>query len=584
MSPPSLSHVQQNQQYSFNPNRNIPEARYFEMSDDKEPQTFIAGVGGSEEHVLQNRMPWQLGQTHTEEDLLGEQQATEPLDSPPTYQAGLDRDEQTRVLLPQTENPDQGLPRRSTSPNQSPQPVQEHFGHNPALNPGTICPKSGDSTQSTPWRKPVALMVVAAISTAILYAWSVGFFVDQNARLLAEERTAAQGTFRRPKFRPLRTTFTPVSGLYLIPSPITGADWSRLRQGTSPTAGTSPNQGTRFHTTSEGTDDSAKLAHQEKALSNHWGVEVLYNLRRGALDHAFQIEKGWCKKNTCSPAPLLNAMCNHTKQKVTKYKDRFQEQECKWCWDENMFPRRNSTQTKEIEDHCNNVSHYAAIFLTIVCGILLLSTFLIGITLVMRMLRHRAYSIADRELHSSVSAPLPLYDGGNDPQKIGSPHPMPKLVQPPKGANLRNQIVHGYFWPLSIFEAPRKLLGASRGRTGDRARLQRKQPNRMGERPAQVNELIVFDKVPILPPAIGPRLNSDKENMGQGRLCGLNDNDGEDVGPEVSPRSSRYSRARGSGRLTVPPSVIGRKSVVAEHEKGDTGRSVRSATRSVSHG
>jgi len=76
---------------------------------------------------------------------------------------------------------------------------------------------------------------------------------------------------------------------------------------------------------------------------NCWGIEILYRLHRRAVS-AIHIQMGCCMNNVCSRGKVLSVIC----KKKCKVMDRFEQQECDWCWDEKQGTKRTPMQKDEI--------------------------------------------------------------------------------------------------------------------------------------------------------------------------------------------------------------------------------------------
>lgn len=140
----------------------------------------------------------------------------------------------------------------------------------------------------------------------------------------------------------------------------------------------------------------SKLAVHHRSPFGRWGVETLYKLHRRAL---IQIQWKWCMENVCSGGHTLSVMC----KKKAKDLNRFEKQECKWCWNDHSNMETTPLQRMSIIKHCNVLSHRAANFLLAVCGLLLFLLFLISTILLYKLWSKRK---AKQDASLPISASL----------------------------------------------------------------------------------------------------------------------------------------------------------------------------------
>ena len=343
-----------------------------------------------------------------------------------------------------------------------------------------------------------------------------------------------------------------VPGLYLLPALVTSIDPPKNQENAHPpvsSVGTTDRSQSRHHHSAgfdhQGKDetgghDSVAILkrspyHGEPSATSftRWGVEVLYALDRRSMQgvrtlmksyigntarlhkrsegaRSLQIEKGWCIDNTCSANETLNKMCNWTKSE-----DRFKRKECDWCW-----PVKDHIA---IDEHCERVSHQAAMAISIVLGLLLTSLLAITIMLVIRKLLHRHKTREDSKLQKRKLSVSPLQDSDEATKGFQSLQHKSNWGSRFKAAETRYDDTEGAqheptraigrnHWYQLIFPKSRKASGGD-GAVPDTSPSCSKR--------VKMEALKAKDadgQIPVLPPAIGPPVFSSIENVGQGTL------------------------------------------------------------------
>ena len=130
------------------------------------------------------------------------------------------------------------------------------------------------------------------------------------------------------------------------------------------------------------------IAHKEESSFRLRGVEILYTSHRHAVKNAMQIQKDWCMDNVCSRSKSLDVMC----KKKRKGMDRFEIQECDWCWNEQVGAGKIPAQKDEISQQCDAVSRHSFVFLMVIYALLVVLALAIMTLLIVRTLQHRETS------------------------------------------------------------------------------------------------------------------------------------------------------------------------------------------------
>ncbi len=533
-------------------------------------RTSISGVDGTGEHELEIIAPHPTRQIHfsgesgTIED--GQQTIVVPVDPPPPYEENDERNLQVPGPITPISAPDQG------------------FLFSTRARRGMMIDFSWYLVSYWRWALvTLFIAMVVGVLIVIVVPGSLRYGEGQRRirpRNLPEnfdfEDTgkAPQSTFRRPDVQASSTAFSVVSGLYIIPTMTGDIEWlqpktvvfsdprgesSRDELGGKWPISNAPKVEDTVGSTEPKEELGTSISFEEpfESVSNNrqrmdnfhrWGVETLYRLHRRAVSHVMQVEKAWCIGNTCSTAKKLKAMCNDTGKDASKKhkKDRFEQQECDWCWDKIAFPNRNPMQEAEIERHCDNVSHHAAIFLVIVCSLLLLCAAFLTCLLVMRMLSHRKKAKAANASRDSVS----------QDKKVGE---LP--------------------WYLSVLKNPRRPLDPYQEEKPRRNRLQKQRIGLSNRTSMNARKPASAHRVPIMPPAISSRVLSDNQAVSQERRSGLRDSDAEDAKPGIPRKSSKRSRAVSSGSQHIPLSVFSRKPFMVREEGSEAAQEITSTTQ-----
>lgn len=276
-------------------------------------------------------------------------------------------------------------------------------------------------------------MLACSLVAAVLLIWDL--LTERNLYDTKDPQTSPNVTVRQLPRKISSMTLLAVPGLYIIPSNVPHATWLQVEDGSSkdrrwneslklPSDSKTSNafhisefrQDSRGFLSHEVSNGSAIVERQEQEQFDFWGIEILYNLHPRASMHTMQVKKTWCVNHTCSVASKLSALCNDTGKdpKKIKKKDYFQQKECDWCWNEALFPGKNSTQDAEIEKHCEEVSRHAALFLTVVCAIFLFFILTLTTILITRMFLRRKK--ARRAAAFDPNGPInpPAYDGSGE--------------------------------------------------------------------------------------------------------------------------------------------------------------------------
>ena len=391
-------------------------------------RTQVHGGDGAEEHELG---PWQNAQVHTQEQLQvienRPQILEDMLDPPPPYSRHSEPSEPTSTPLP-TLVPDH----RSGAEGRIHQENAANSGYHRIRR---IC------------------VIVIFILVVVVVAASVMGSTMTMKKFFGDSETAAnrsdistfvetrepQSTTHTPDVEASSPVFSAMSGFYLLPGTMTNAVWLQAEREPSAKvkgviAGAETLSIPSISTTSfvQGhvrrpgaigqSNDLTNDAKQDEILPknwlhkerfNRWGVKVLHKLQYRGLGDRLQIEKAWCIANTCSGKEKLGAMCNDSGKDVAKGKKKnpAQQQECDWCWDEKIFPERNSLQEAKIQSHCENVSHRTAITLLIVCCLLVTFVLTLLTALVIRSVSHKT------DVDPSGPGPSPLRGGDQGAQE-----------------------------------------------------------------------------------------------------------------------------------------------------------------------
>ncbi|KAL9135099.1 MAG: hypothetical protein Q9175_003710 [Cornicularia normoerica] len=384
---------------------------------------------------------------------------------------------------------------------------------------------------------------------------------------------ATDQTTRQDMSHPYVTTTTaaPIPGLYFIPMSITHGGWPQTQQDSHPSyrsaSNTERSQTLQGSPGLEASEPEAKVILQSRDIGapgnlfasqadadttsfSRWGVEVLYDLRRRSVP----FYKGWCVQNACSPHRQLSSMCNTNKT----FSDPFRKQECEWCWPEDQ------KKDQEINNHCTEVSKRAFDAMFFICGVFLLCTLVIATGLVTRMLRRRQRAGAGRIPHKHATTAPPLQEKNS----VVPSHWISQVISTFDGsfkaARANNRVDELAIRTRSLGEAiglsPWYKVGFAKSgkRSGvcpenpapSRLRLQKQRTKPLDQKMAIVHE-DSHARVPVLPPAppaIGSRVFSDIENMGQGSLLSGPGTSSSQHDPQGMPRrSSRQSRTVSSG-------------------------------------
>ena len=353
------------------------------------------GLDGAEEFELEERIRGQIDTNYddNDRDYTGghEQDMGEPLDHPPRYQPTTRTHQRVNSIAL-------------------------------LINTRNQYPNARDLVHSKPVVNALVAMLVALgilfLGTGTYYV--VTHLVDENWLCglfgFCSQTPAAsvyQSTFRQPGISNFPIAFSVVPGLYMLSATATNAAWLSSKQSVlSPVNGKSSTERPQYQlitpTPFISQNDGQVIAprgnvemlggnigpgvatYKDDESFTRWGLEILYRLRRRALNHLMHIQKGWCMENTCSTSAELIAMCNSTSKARGKIghrrKSSFETQECRWCWDEQRFPNRSSAQELQIKEHCENVSHKAAISLLTVCSVFTASTLTFVAMLLVRSL------------------------------------------------------------------------------------------------------------------------------------------------------------------------------------------------------
>lgn len=474
-------------------------------------------------------------------------------------------DRATGLLIPPP--PYQSAPRQ----NEANQNVASETSH-PTPTPSTrVRPRSKWSCRNTicciVWLFIVALVVFIVCAIVL----SADLAADSGS-----EYTTPPKVFRRSDLQPSPTKFSAVSGLYIIPATTTTADWLRaVRSRGEPEISTTSNlEDIAWNLKAVDEVPPVAVSHgwrepelvaSDKVTFNRWGVEILYRLHRRAIN-AVQIQKGWCMKNVCSKDKVLSVMC----RKQHKDMDRFEHQECDWCWSEEQRAERTSLQKDEIAKHCETVSHQAAKFLLVVCGLLLVSGLAILAILIFRLWSSKKarteFKIAPSDAHWS--------------NRCGNFWPLQSvshLVKPSGRAGSSDQENLRAPWYQSVF---RKLGGSLKTNGGDkrcRTRLQK----RKGD-PSPLDDIHPVNEDPIVPIMPSSRIFSNRDNMGQRTPPGTE----EPKGQCEQRRSPRRSEAVSSGseHISMTDGIsMTRRSFGGEPGLAEARKDITSTTRFVEH-
>ena len=394
-------------------------------------RAWVQGLDGVEEHELHERPPWQ----NDLYDVSGQYDS-----SSNRQQARLDTG---NVTPSQEESTGQNGSPSSLLPNES--------AHSHDLPPSEF--DAGLGVRHCLSRKKKVFRMVTFSAFAVVFGITVWLFTRQAEQGLKYSMDCGEQALRGQslslpltscKPQPPTTVFTAIAGFYIIPATTVADDWFRVKRDSLPmVTGESfidrssvVRETLTFSTAQESSPDMSSRkgvsrssgfewrfdqypdTRSEEASFQRWGVGLLYQLHRRTLSHAMRIKNQWCMDNTCSPAHRLKEMCNTTgKEKEKKVnKDRFERQECDWCWDEKIFPERNTTQQVSIQKHCKHVAAQSVIMLVALCGFACVLLLALAIILIVRKLSDRKRKRADREPQRVKEN---LMDPNNEPRDYG---------------------------------------------------------------------------------------------------------------------------------------------------------------------
>ena len=364
---------------------------------------------------------------------------------------------------------------------------------------------------------------------------------DHNFRLTQHteempnsERIARPSTQAWHHNREIHTAFLHIPGLYFVPVSAPSAQWTLMLQQKSPSESLTtpvekstlqqraaeysadPQENLPELDASSADDAGNNTTPQLKASItsfDHLGFEILYPLhRRNFWD--MQIGKKWCINTACGDFHALNRTCAGGKTR-----DRFEQQECKWCWDNST--KQIHHDDNAIEAHCEVVSQRYFLVLIFVCGVFAFTLLVIMASLGSKWLNNR--------------------------QKLKAAR---KSVNPESGGPLET----------GVFVVQN---------TAKRTKLPKRQSRRF--HPANVRKFMNAnsqnERVPVIPHAVPQTIDEDIfsgiHNMGQGRLLQDSNSQAERFGlPRTSSR-----RAISSGSEPIPLGVMNRKIAGGSHEE-----------------
>ena len=401
-------------------------------------RAWVQGLDGVEEHELHERPPWHNHQ----------------YDASVQSESSNDRQQAQQEAIHE-ESTDQ------------PGSLLSLLGNESAHSHDFPAPESqiDQGARDCPPRQSPIFKVVTFIAFAVVFGITVWLFTRPAGRGLQDNgvdcgpRVTAGQSLSPPlpgcEPQPSSTTFTAIAGFYIIPPTTVADDRFRVKHGSLPFSTgesfidkSSVMQETLVLSTaqksalgmfakkesskslmSEDGNEPYAAIRQEEAAFSRWGVEFLYRLHRRTASHTLQIKKKWCIDNTCSSHHQLKDMCNETGKEVgkKKNKDPFEKQECDWCWDEKIFPKRNITQQAKIEQHCEKVAKQSAIFLSAVCGFVFVLLLALATILTMRKFSDKKKMRASKQPQRVKEN---LMDPNNEPR---DPIPIMPQASGPRG-------------------------------------------------------------------------------------------------------------------------------------------------------
>ncbi|KAL2042899.1 hypothetical protein N7G274_004659 [Stereocaulon virgatum] len=334
--------------------------------------------------------------------------------------------------------------------------------------------------------------------------------------------------------RQTQAVFSPAPQIYPEPMPAPTTHWTLMTQQSSPSDSSvttvensniqedvqdlaTASKKRRPTVSATCSEDSRKMNAAQEDSFDHWGVKLLYSLRHRSLQ-SMQIEKQWCLEHACSEdgKDEENLCINGTK--VLKESEK---KTCEWCWDNTTLTTPN---VAKLDHHCNEVAKRSLIFLSIICGMLLLSILTIMALLALQRIKHMRKHMMTRK-HDDLAS--------SEPSQAGA------------------AIAH---------KGP---SNDTAGRTPKRMKLQKKSSHRLEpsdeKKPsisgAQIDKVLVMPRA--IPYAIDEQVFADIHTMGHGRL--LQDSNSQEDALGLSRTSSRRERVISSGSEPTPLRGVYRK-------------------------
>jgi hypothetical protein len=334
--------------------------------------------------------------------------------------------------------------------------------------------------------------------------------------------------------RQTQTVFSPAPQMYPVPMPAPTTHWTLMTQQSSPSDSSTttveksnmqedvqdlatPLEMRRPTVSATCFEDSGKVNAAQEDSFDHWGIELLYSLRRRSLQ-SMQIEKQWCLEHACSEdGKEEGKLCING----TKLLKESEKKTCEWCWDNSTL---TTPHVAKLDHHCNEVAKRSLIFLLTICGMLLLSIFTIMALLALQRIRHKRKHRMARK-HDDLASSEPSQTGAAMAHKGPSSDTAGRI---PKRMKLQKKRSHRL------------------------EPLDEKKPRISG---AQNEKVLVMPRA--MPYTIDEQVFADIHSMGHGRL--LQDSNSQEDALGLSRTSSRRERVISSGSEPTPLRGVYRK-------------------------
>ena len=333
--------------------------------------------------------------------------------------------------------------------------------------------------------------------------------------------------------RQTQTVFSPAPQMYSVPIPAPTTHWTLMMQQFSPSDSSTttvedlnmqkdvqdlatPLKKRHPIVSATSSEDSGEMNTAQEDSFDHWGIDLLYSLRRRGLQ-SMQIEKQWCLKHACSEDGQDEEKLCINGTKLLKKSER---KTCELCWDTSTL---TTPHVAKLDHHCDEVAKRSLIFLLAICGMLLLSILTIMALLALPRIRHMQKHRIARKLGDLASSE---------------------------------------FWQAGALAHE----GASKdtaGRNHKRMKLQKKGPHRLEPldenkpRISGAQDGKVLNMPHAMPYVIGEQVFADIHRMGHGRL--LQDSNSQEDELGLSRTSSRRERVISSGSEPTPLRGVYRK-------------------------